>query len=233
MTCFFVVRYKLILYQNIWLNETHEWKNNHNKTKHERTSYLLHYKNMCIYKGIYWHFAFLSLCYLLRGLNQTVEIFGGVAVNPGALPWVWNSRIYITIFLKIVHKRNRTTRYWFSCSIRMQPWVFSDLLEVEHLTQGIKKLMLCARMAAGFMTTSSVSMCIQDGYSWGLRRLSSIDDVILTDLFPYNDVIMSAMASQITSLTSVYSTVYSRRRSKKTSKIRVTGLCAGNSSVNG
>ena len=31
----------------------------------------------------------------------------------------------------------------------------------------------------------------------------------------YNDVIMSAMASQITSLTSVYSTVYSRRRSKK------------------
>ena len=31
----------------------------------------------------------------------------------------------------------------------------------------------------------------------------------------YNDVIMSAMASQITSLTIVYSTVYSRRRSKK------------------
>ena len=39
----------------------------------------------------------------------------------------------------------------------------------------------------------------------------------------YNDVIMSAMASQITSLTVVYSTVYSRRRSKKTSKLRVTG----------
>ena len=31
----------------------------------------------------------------------------------------------------------------------------------------------------------------------------------------YNDVIMSAMASQYTSLTVVYSTVYSRRRSKK------------------
>ena len=49
----------------------------------------------------------------------------------------------------------------------------------------------------------------------------------------YNDVIMSAMASQITSLTIVYKTVYSRRRSKKTSKLRVTGLCAGNSSVTG
>ena len=49
--------------------------------------------------------------------------------------------------------------------------------------------------------------------------------------FHYNDVIMRAMASQITSLTIVYSTVYSRRRSKKTSKLRVTGLCDGNSPV--
>ena len=43
----------------------------------------------------------------------------------------------------------------------------------------------------------------------------------------YNDVIMSTMASQITSLTIVYSTVYSTRRSKKTSKLCVTGLCDG------
>ena len=48
----------------------------------------------------------------------------------------------------------------------------------------------------------------------------------------YNDVIMGAMASQITSLTIVYSTVYSGR-SKKTPKLRVTGLCAGNSLVTG
>ena len=48
-----------------------------------------------------------------------------------------------------------------------------------------------------------------------------------------NDVIMSAMASQITNLTIVYSTVYSRRRSKKTSKLRVTGPCEGNSPVTG
>ena len=49
----------------------------------------------------------------------------------------------------------------------------------------------------------------------------------------YNDVIMSAMASQITSLTIVYSNVYSKRRSNKTSKLRVTGLCEGNSPVIG
>ena len=41
---------------------------------------------------------------------------------------------------------------------------------------------------------------------------------------------MGAMASQITSFTIVCSTVYS---SKKTSKLRVTGLCAGNSPVTG
>ena len=50
----------------------------------------------------------------------------------------------------------------------------------------------------------------------------------------YNGVIISAMASQISSLTVVYLNFYSgRRRSKKTSKPRVTGLCAGNSPVTG
>ena len=49
----------------------------------------------------------------------------------------------------------------------------------------------------------------------------------------YNDVIMSAMSSKINSLTIVYSTVYSMRRSKKKSKLRVTGLCAWNSPVTG
>ena len=42
--------------------------------------------------------------------------------------------------------------------------------------------------------------------------------------------IMTTTASQITSLTIVYSTVYSGI-SKKTSKLRVTGLCVGNSPV--
>ena len=42
---------------------------------------------------------------------------------------------------------------------------------------------------------------------------------------------MSAMASQITGPVIVYSAVYSRRRLNKTSKLRVTVLCAGNSPV--
>ena len=44
----------------------------------------------------------------------------------------------------------------------------------------------------------------------------------------YSDVIMGVMASQITSLNPLF-----RRRSKKTSKLSVTGLCAGNSPVTG
>ena len=45
---------------------------------------------------------------------------------------------------------------------------------------------------------------------------------------------MGAMASQITSLTIVYSSVYLfSRRSKKTSKFRAAGLCEGNSPVTG
>ena len=45
----------------------------------------------------------------------------------------------------------------------------------------------------------------------------------------YSDVIMGAMASEITCFT----IVLLNRLSKKTSKLRVTGLCAGNSSVTG
>ena len=45
----------------------------------------------------------------------------------------------------------------------------------------------------------------------------------------YNDVIMSVTASQITSL----SGGLIRRRSKNTSKLRVTGLCLGNSPATG
>ena len=44
---------------------------------------------------------------------------------------------------------------------------------------------------------------------------------------------MNEMASQITSFTIVYPIVYSGANSKKTSKLRITGFCAGNSPVTG
>ena len=60
-----------------------------------------------------------------------------------------------------------------------------------------------------------------------------MQDVPIEYIIHYNDVIMSVMGSQITSPTIVYITVYSRCRSKKTSKLRVTGLCVGNSLLTG
>ena len=47
----------------------------------------------------------------------------------------------------------------------------------------------------------------------------------------YSDITMSSMASQITGMSTVCSNVCFRRTSKKTSKIRATGLCEGNPPV--
>ena len=48
-----------------------------------------------------------------------------------------------------------------------------------------------------------------------------------------NDVIMSAMASKITSLRTFTQPLIQAQNKKKTSKLRVTGLCEGNSPVTG
>ena len=49
----------------------------------------------------------------------------------------------------------------------------------------------------------------------------------------YNDVIMGKMASQITSLTIVYSTVYSDADQRKHQSSALLAICAGNSPVTG
>ena len=74
---------------------------------------------------------------------------------------------------------------------------------------------------------------IYSNYIYIKMHIYNIRTAHRLDLNHCNGVVMSALASQITSLTIVYLTVYSRRRSKKTSKLRVTGLCAGSSSLTG
>ena len=74
-----------------------------------------------------------------------------------------------------------------------------------------------------------------------LSHIFSHDDIMTWKGFPYywllitvvSGVIKNVMASEITGVSIVYSTICFRRRSKKTSKLRVTGLCEGNSPVNG
>ena len=51
--------------------------------------------------------------------------------------------------------------------------------------------------------------------------------------YHYSDIIMGPMASQITTLTTVLLNGLFRLRPKKTSKLRVTDLCEGNSPVTG
>ena len=58
-----------------------------------------------------------------------------------------------------------------------------------------------------------------------LFRCDKIQEIFIQ--LHYHDVIMGTIASQIISLTVVYSIVYSD--AKKTPKLRVTGLCVGNS----
>ena len=49
----------------------------------------------------------------------------------------------------------------------------------------------------------------------------------------YSNIIVDSITSQITSLTIVYSSVYSGADQRRKSKLRVTGLCAGNSPETG
>ena len=74
-------------------------------------------------------------------------------------------------------------------------------------------------------------------FDMGVRKAVCFISLNDTRTFPFpdiiNDVIMSTMASQITSLTIVYSTVYSGPDQRKTSKLRITGLCEGNSPMTG
>ena len=66
-------------------------------------------------------------------------------------------------------------------------------------------------------------------------RLAFVSSRIVNPAMPEGDIIPSlqwrhsGIASQITRLAIVYSIFLFRRRSKKTPKLRVTGLCAGNS----
>ena len=64
------------------------------------------------------------------------------------------------------------------------------------------------------------------------RSISGSHQPVFTS-YHYSDVRMSAMESQITGVSIVCSTVFIRRRSKKTSKLCVTGLCEGNPPITG
>ena len=66
------------------------------------------------------------------------------------------------------------------------------------------------------------------GFWHSLKQIRKSTKFMQKSPYHYNDVIMSAMASQTTSHNRLF-----RHRWKKTSKLSVTGLCEGNSPVTG
>ena len=106
---------------------------------------------------------------------------------------------------------------WIFCSIRVQLCICTLLIDkdkpyVRVLTFWLYHVYIL--FAVLFVFYACYIMTIG-------RFLSYFS--LLYSFYHYNDVIVSAMTSQITRL--------SRRRSKKTSKLRVTGLCAENSHI--
>ena len=92
-------------------------------------------------------------------------------------------------------------------------WIFYQILNTEMAQ--LFKIVPCGRQGL-FYPAMSISL-------------------LLCPSLPqhYSDVIMGAMVSQITSLTIFILNRSFRGRSKKSSKLCVTGLCAGNSPVTG
>ena len=60
-----------------------------------------------------------------------------------------------------------------------------------------------------------------------------LSEILDTGILHYSDVIMSVMASQITGVSIVYSTLCPGTDKRKTSKLCVTGLCEENPPVTG
>ena len=115
---------------------------------------------------------------------------------------------------------NTTTNYrWFTSVHGIQLPVNMKLIGIDFPWI----LKYCSRFTFNKWNESTTVITMEQN-DWS-------DNNLITD---YNDVIMGAMVSQISSLVIVYSTVcLFRRSSKKTSKLRVTGLCEGNSPVTG
>ena len=92
--------------------------------------------------------------------------------------------------------------------------------------------------------TRSCGIAVRSPSAWSIETLSGTHEHFFLVSVPKNlvvcfkfglthyvDVIMTTVASPITSLAVVYATVYSgaHEQKPKTSELRVTGLCAGNS----
>ena len=132
-----------------------------------------------------------------------------------------------------------------SCQYSMWIWMRNFCLRVirwKLTVNELKTLQLPCNIGVGPETSKKTIFALPGPFCVGNRTEWHTDGTLISTMDMtwwmmitnhYNDVIMSTVASQITSLTIVYFNRLFRRRSKKTSKLRVTGLYSGNSPVTG
>ena len=145
----------------------------------------------------------------------------------------WSGEINSAIFKRDIAIRFFITHYnkitWTSCPRPPATRLF--ILELAHANyNNFKLLTRCDGNSPGTGFSKdhhdhydSKAESLLDRHIW-----SDVDRVGQTSVH-YNDVIMTTIASQITSLPVVLLNRLFRGRSKKTSKLRVTGFCVGNS----
>ena len=127
---------------------------------------------------------------------------------------------HLILFYHCIHGHIKETSNSYSSFTRF--WFYGVLHLHSVSLQFCSKPSICTQASYSpiFFTVASLALGMNDPVTANL---------IATVPVHYNDVTMTTMASHITSLTVVYSTVYSDA-DKKTSKLRVTGLCVGKSS---
>ena len=145
-----------------------------------------------------------------RSLSDTVPWMSISGTNVVRFSGFFMSKINIIAFIEICR-----------CLVN---WVDPSTSVLPHLLILIK----------GILPKGPYLPCI----SMAGRTLLRMADRALLAGYPqyvghYSDIIISAMVSQITAILIVHSNYLFRCRSKKTSKLRVTGLCEGNSPVTG
>ena len=118
----------------------------------------------------------------------------------------WRNRTKIIIY-KFAAILSRGTCRWVNTSVVLGLWLIAALMQRGFY---ITKQGFSLKRSCCFIVNKNVIRC------WNQT------------LYHYINVILSAMVSQITRVSIVCPTVFFfRRRSKKTSKLRVAGLCKG------
>ena len=107
----------------------------------------------------------------------------------------------------------------------------STNLRLQPLIPGVNELSRNCILTSSYVYMHVWRYQLSKSWFWKLSQALWCEAIMSALSGHYSDVIMSIMASQITILTIVYGLF--KLNSQKTSKLRVTGLCEGNSLVTG